>query len=170
MSAYSGQPPIGYTRPKFPGLYWPIRSSPGEPQYLYSLRDIWEFTLTWTLITTGSAHLLVAIWAVLMQFTSATQRRRYLKSPAGRALTQKNRQLYGENPIAETVGWAWLIPLVYIVIGGVEALFAGSVVGVVLGAVYNAGYFKCSTWTCLEWGLINMLVLVVASFRVQGAL
>jgi len=60
--------------------------------------------------------------------------------------------------------------LVYMVTGGLEALLGGSVVGLVLGAVYNAGYFRMSTWTPLLWGVINMLILVVSSFRIQGGL
>lgn len=170
MSDFSGDPPLSYTTPGWPSLYWPIRASVGEPQYLYYFSDIWRYTLYWTLITTGSAHFLVAVWAVLMQFASAVHRRAYLKSPSGMSLTPKNRKLLGENPIAETVGWVWLVPLVYLVLGGLEAFLSGSVVGVILGAVYNAGYFKMSTWTPLFWGIINMLVLVVASFRVQGGL
>ena len=170
MSAFSGNPPLSYTTPGFPSLYWPIRASPGQPKYLYYLSDIWQFTLVWTLITTGLAHGLVLTWAVMMQFASALHRRAYLKSPAGRSLSAKNRKLLGENPISETAGWVWIVPMIYLVIGGLEALLAGGIVGVVLGAVYNAGYFKMSTWTPLFWGVINMLVLVVASFRVQGGL
>jgi Putative transmembrane protein 170 len=170
MSAFSGNPPLSYTTPKFPSLYWPIRASPGEPQYLYYFSDIWRYILNWTLITVSAAHLIVAVWAVLMQFTSAYSRRAYLKSPAGQSLSAKNRKLLGETPISETVGWVWLVPTIYIVLGAAEALMAGSIVGVVLGAVYNAGYFKMSTWTPLLWGVINMLVLVVASFRIQGGL
>ena len=64
----------------------------------------------------------------------------------------------------------WIAPLVYLVIGASEALLAGSLVGLLLGAVYNAGYFRMSTWTPLLWGVINMLVLVVSSFRIQGGL
>ncbi len=170
MSAFSGNPPLSYTIPEFPSLYWPIHASPGDPKYLYYFTNIWRFTLNWTLIATGAAHVLVAIWAVLMQFVSALHRRAYLKSAAGQSLSAKNRKLLGENPVSDTVGWVWLVPLIYFVIGGIEALMAGSIVGVVLGAVYNAGYFKMSTWTPLFWGIINMLVLVVASFRVQGGL
>jgi hypothetical protein len=105
-----------------------------------------------------------------MQFNSASQRRKYLSTPAGRRLGAKNRRLLGEHPIGETLTWVWLVPLVYIVIGGLEALFAGSMIGLILGAVYNAGYFRMSTWTPLIWGIINMLVLVVSSFRIQGGL
>lgn len=169
MTSYS-TPPLSYTTPPFPSLYWPFNINPDEPKYLYSLQDIWRFTLYWTLITVLSSHVIVALWAVLMQFSTAYQRHRYLKSPAGQALTAKNKKLYGANPISDCVMWVWLIPLVYAVFGGLEALLGGSLVGVILGAVYNAGYFRMSTWMPLVWGLVNMLVLVVGSFRIQGGL
>ncbi|KAK4945768.1 hypothetical protein LTR10_015116 [Elasticomyces elasticus] len=167
---YGAGVPSTYKTPKFPALYWPVRAQPGEAQYLYYLSDIYRYTVYWTLITIGSAHICVASWAVLMQFTSAVQRRKYLASPAGRKLGAKNRKLLGENPVGETLGWVWVVPLVYIISGGLEALLAGTMVGLVLGAVYNAGYFAMSTWTPLFWGVINMLVLVVSSFRIQGGL
>jgi len=170
MSAYSGTPPLSYVTPSFPSLYWPIRPGPGEAKFLYYIHDVWKFTLYWTFITTGGAHLIVALWAVAMQYAAAWQRKRYLETDVGRSLTAKNRKLFGENPIAETFGWVWLVPLVYLTIGGIEALMSGSLVGLILGAVYNAGYFKMSTWTPLIWGIVNMLILVVSSFRVQGGL
>jgi hypothetical protein len=170
MSTYGAGVPASYTIPKFPALYWPVRAEPGEAQYLYYLSDIYRYTVYWSLITIESAHFCVASWAVLMQFTSAKQRRRYLASPAGQRLSAKNRRLLGEKPVGETIRWVWTIPLVYMVTGGLEALLGGSVVGLVLGAVYNAGYFRMSTWTPLLWGVINMLILVVSSFRIQGGL
>jgi len=170
MSSFDSGVPRSYTVPDWPGLYYPVRATPGEAQYLYYLSDIYRFVVFWTLICVGAAHLFVAIWAVLMQFRSARLRGAYLRTPVGRKLTLKNRKLLGENPIRETLSWVWLVPLVYIVLGGLEAVFAGSFVGLILGAVYNAGYFKMSTWTPLLWGIINMQVLVVSSFRIQGGL
>ncbi|RMZ91996.1 hypothetical protein DV736_g760, partial [Chaetothyriales sp. CBS 134916] len=169
-NSYSTTAPLSYKTPSFPSLYWPIRASVGEAKYLYHFADIWRFTLCWTLMTVGGAHFLVAAWAVLMQFASALQRRVYLDSGPGRALSPKNRRLFGENPIRQTVGWVWLIPLVYLVIGMAEAFVAGSLVGLILGVMYETGYFRMSTWTPLFWGVINMLMLVVASFKVQGGL
>ncbi len=64
----------------------------------------------------------------------------------------------------------WVVPVVYLAVGVIEALVSGSLVGITLGGVYNAGYFKMATWTPLLWGIVNMLVLVVSSFRVQGGL
>ena len=170
MTTYGAGVPISYKTPGFPSLYWPVHANAGEARYLYFLTDIYRYTLYWTLITIVAAHTCVAAWAVLMQFTSATQRRKYINSPQGKALSTKNRRLLGENPLRETFSWVWLVPLVYIAIGASVALLAGSLVGLVLGAVYNAGYFRMSTWTPLFWGVINMLVLVVSSFRIQGGL
>lgn len=39
-----------------------------------------------------------------------------------------------------------------------------------LGAVYNAGYFSMSTWIPFIWGWINVLVLIISSFTMQGGL
>ena len=64
----------------------------------------------------------------------------------------------------------WVVPLLYGAVGGVEALIAGSLVGLVVGAVYNAGYYKMSTWVPFLWGMINSLVLILSSFRIQGGL
>ena len=170
MTTYGAGVPLSYETPQFPALYWPVHANPGESQYLYFLSDIFRYTLYWTMITIVAAHATVASWAVLMQFSSATRRRKYLNSQQGKALCAKNRQLLGENPLGETLSWVWIVPLIYLVIGASEALLAGSLVGLVLGAVYNAGYFRMSTWTPLLWGVINMLVLVVSSFRIQGGL
>ena len=39
-----------------------------------------------------------------------------------------------------------------------------------LGAVYNAGYFRMSTWIPFVWALVNVLVLILSSFSIQGGL
>ncbi|PYI23637.1 hypothetical protein BO86DRAFT_416485 [Aspergillus japonicus CBS 114.51] len=62
------------------------------------------------------------------------------------------------------------VPAFYLAIGGIEALLAGSIVGLVLGAVYEAGNFRMSTWIPLLWGGINVLVLILSSFPMPGGL
>ncbi|KAF1997148.1 integral membrane protein [Amniculicola lignicola CBS 123094] len=64
----------------------------------------------------------------------------------------------------------WVVPVVYAAIGGLEALVAGSIVGGLLGAVYQAGYFKMSTWIPFVWAFINALVLILSSFAIHGGL
>lgn len=39
-----------------------------------------------------------------------------------------------------------------------------------LGAVYEAGNFRMSTWIPIIWGGINVLVLILSSFPMQGGL
>ncbi|KAM0716521.1 hypothetical protein Q7P37_007966 [Cladosporium fusiforme] len=64
----------------------------------------------------------------------------------------------------------WITPIVFGIIGGIEALIAGSVVGGVIGGVYTAGYFRMSTWIPFSWGIINALILILSSFAIQGGL
>lgn len=157
--------------PPFPSLYWPFHADPGDAQYLDSVSSIWRFTLFWTLITVCSAHFVVALWAMMMQIASAFHRAAYLRDPrVAKRLSGKNRKLLGEHPVKSTLTYVWVIMAVYLAIGAIEAFVAGSLVGVILGALYDAGYFRMSTWTPFIWSIINMLILIVASFRIQGGL
>jgi hypothetical protein len=165
MPTSTTQIPHDYVTPSWPSLYWPIRAAPGEPKYLYYTSDIWRFTLYWTLLSFGAVHISAAGWAVLMQLRSAFARShsRARNAAAGCAGVQG-------SSVKQTLGWVWLVPLVYCVVGGIEAVLAGSVVGLVLGAVYSAGYYRMSTWMPFFWGLVNVLVLILASFSIQGGL
>ena|SRR5579862_1004025 len=91
--------PLDYNTPTFPSLYWPIYPQPGEASYLYYSRDIWRFTLLWTLIVYGAFHITAGLYAVAMQ-----------------ARRTKWRVL-------------WVVPVVYAIMSGVEATMAGSIVG-----------------------------------------
>jgi len=124
--------------PPWPGLYWPLPQNGGQANYLYSSVTIFRFTVLWTLLLFGAAHLACAGYALL----------------------------------AQPQNWkgVWVVPIVYAVVGGLEAFVAGSVVGGLLGGVYNAGYFEMSTWIPFFWALINVLVLVLSSFAMQGGL
>ncbi|OJD18378.1 hypothetical protein AJ78_01622 [Emergomyces pasteurianus Ep9510] len=64
----------------------------------------------------------------------------------------------------------WAVPVVYLLIAGLEGLLAGSVTGLILGAVYEAGNYKMTTWIPFSWAAINTLVLILSSFAIQGGL
>ncbi|KAG9232037.1 hypothetical protein BJ875DRAFT_98495 [Amylocarpus encephaloides] len=134
--------PLGYSTPSFPSLYWPYKAEPGEANYLYHTSDIWRHTLLWTLIIFAVFHAVVAAFAVAMQLGKGEKAWKYV----------------------------WIIPLFYALTAGVEALMAGSIVGLILGAVYSAGYFRMSTWIPFVWALINISILVLSSFSIQGGL
>jgi len=109
---------------------------------LYELDEMWKFTLFWTLILYGLFHLGAVGVAVLMQGGKRMSSWKYL----------------------------WLVPVVYALIAGAEALIAGTLVGLIVGASYLVGGFFMSTWIPFVWGWVNVLVLVVSSFRIQGGL
>ncbi|KFY62100.1 hypothetical protein V496_04734 [Pseudogymnoascus sp. VKM F-4515 (FW-2607)] len=134
--------PLDYVAPPFPSLYWPLDVRPGVANYLYYVKDIWRFTLLWTLIFYAAFHIATATLGVCMQLGK------------------------GRNAFK----WVWGIPIAYAAIAGIEAVLAGSIVGLILGAVYDAGYFRMSTWIPFVWSLINVLVLTLSAFSIQGAL
>jgi hypothetical protein len=39
-----------------------------------------------------------------------------------------------------------------------------------LGAVYQEGYYEMNTWMPAVWGAINLLILIISSFTIQGGL
>ena len=74
---------------------------PGVANYLYYSSDIWRFTLLWTLIIFAVFHMTAAAFALLMQLSKGKRALKYM----------------------------WIIPVVYALIAGIEALLAGSFVG-----------------------------------------
>ncbi|KAJ5218418.1 uncharacterized protein N7498_000517 [Penicillium cinerascens] len=130
--------PINYQTPEFPSLYNPVPWLHKEAYYLYYTKDIWRYTLFWTLIFYAATHLPVA----------------------------------GCTVLTHSRNWSviWLVPLLYSFIAGLEGLIAGSIIGLVLGAVYEAGNFRMSTWVPMIWGGVNVMVLIMTSFPMQGGL
>ena len=112
-----------YRTPPFPSLYWLIGPSDVvEPAYLYHEKDIWRFTLFWTLIIYEATHLLVASYAVTVVWLGG--RSDFLK-------TEKGMEASKAPGISrrKKLKVLWMVPIVYGVVAGVEALLAGSVVG-----------------------------------------
>lgn len=89
--------PNDYTVPEFPSLYWPLPVGVQQAYYLYNPSDIVRFTVYWTLLLAGGIHLIVALWACMIQW--------------------KNWKLI------------WIAPLLFTILGGIEALVSGAIVG-----------------------------------------
>lgn len=87
------------------------------------------------------------------------------------------------------------VGVLYMAVAGIEAVLAGGVVGLMyevffcfdflakkaengtrrliwirLGAIYNAGGFKMSTWIPFVWAWVNLLILIISSFSIHGGL
>ncbi len=112
-----------YKTPPFPSLYWLIGPSDVvHPSYLYHEKDIWRFTLFWTLIIYEAAHLLVATYAVIIVWWGG--RNDFLTTGKG-----KDEKAAGGVGRRKKLKVLWMVPIVYGVVAGIEALLAGSVVG-----------------------------------------
>ncbi|RDA92827.1 hypothetical protein CP533_2868 [Ophiocordyceps camponoti-saundersi (nom. inval.)] len=140
---YPNDPPPGYRTPPFPSLGLPILGdhTPDKRHTLFTVGASWRFTLLWTLVTYAVVHVAV----VLIAFFTHGWKRSSWK-------------------------YTWPFPIIYLIVAGIEAVFAGSVVGLMLGAIYRAGYHAMNTWIPFVWGLINVLVLIVSSFSFSGGL
>ncbi|KAL8414905.1 hypothetical protein RB594_005930 [Gaeumannomyces avenae] len=113
-----------------------------QPGHLYYLTDIVRHTTLWTL----SIFILVHLGA------------------AGLALTMHLGKRWSNWK------YVWVVPIGYTLVAGSEAVLSGSIVGFILGVVYRSGPFVMSTWVPFTWGWINVLVLIISSFSIQGGL
>lgn len=95
-------PPANYTTPRFPSLNVKDLSDPTtDKRYtLFYIEDVWYFTVLWTLIMFWAFHL----GAVLIAFFT-----------------------HGWNK--SSWKYLWAVPVIYMVMAGLEALLAGTVVG-----------------------------------------
>lgn len=65
--------------------------------------------------------------------------------------------------------WSILIVAVFTSLGAITGLLAGTIMGLALSVLYQAGEFRMTTWIAMLWGLIHTLLLVVSSFSTSTA-
>lgn len=136
--------PEGYTTPSFPSLYWLIGPKKVvNPRYLYRLQDVWRFTLFWMIIIFEAAHLAAAAYAVAIIWWGGRKQRSGLgmgrtksvgvaTEPAqqtGREEMERKSKAAKPGMKGTGISGMWIVPLVYGVVAGVEAVLAGSVIG-----------------------------------------
>ncbi|KAF8328353.1 uncharacterized protein EI90DRAFT_3064954 [Cantharellus anzutake] len=134
-------PPKGYVTPPFPSLHNPsqdFRNRRNSPQLYYS-KDIFFFTLYWTLIMYAATYGLCGLWAAVISCRSSRRK--------------------GRSPVP-----ALLLLLLFLSVGGVSAVLGSAVVGYVLAAVYSVGYFTMSTWVPFLWALVQTLITIMGSY------
>ncbi|VUC32220.1 unnamed protein product [Clonostachys rosea] len=143
MQRSAPQPPESYHTPPFPSLNVETiyDKTPDRRFTLYYIGDIWRFTVVWTLVFFALFHLAAVVIAI---FTH------------GRKISSWK--------------YLWAVPFVYLTVAAIEAVLSGSLVGLVLGAVYGAGYYEMNTWIPCTWGFICVLILIISSFSIQGGL
>lgn len=117
---------------------------------------IWKFTFYWTLIlmsATFEACAALAMFALLLARGAA--RRRDAAANAGRRSKFRVRR---RPPFYLLL----LFPVAMGAIATFVSLVSGTVVGFALAAVYSAGGFSMSTWVPFMWGMIQVVVLIIA--------
>ncbi|RKP24080.1 hypothetical protein SYNPS1DRAFT_6003, partial [Syncephalis pseudoplumigaleata] len=58
----------------------------------------------------------------------------------------------------------WAPPLLFGVLGALGAIIGGTLAGIILGAIYDAGYFRMSPWVPFMWGLAQALITIISSY------
>ena len=117
--------PENYKTPSFPSLYWLVGpASLVQPRFLYHVRDIWRFTLFWTIIIFEAVHLLAGTYAVVIVWWAGRNRLH-----DGKENMDERTSKRGDEKSLKQIKVLWVVPIVYGVVAGVEAVLAGSVVG-----------------------------------------
>jgi hypothetical protein len=125
--ALPNTPPKDYKTPRFPSLnVQTLYDTTDDKQFtLFYILDVWRFTLLWTLIIYACFHMGAVLVAM---FTHGWKKSswRYL----------------------------WAIPVIYLVMAGLEAVMAGSIVGLL--SVFSF-HHKMSANKALGWALSTLL-------------
>lgn len=67
----------------------------------------------------------------------------------------------------KALGGLWILTT-YVLVAGMQATVAGSLVGLMLGAVYRAGLFGMTTWIPFVWGAVQIIYMVVRSYSMMN--
>lgn len=125
--ALPNTPPKDYKTPRFPSLnVQTLYDTTDNKQFtLFYILDVWRFTLLWTLIIYAVFHMGAVLVAM---FTHGWKKSswRYL----------------------------WAIPVIYLVMAGLEAVMAGSIVGLLSVFLFHN---KMCTNKALGWALSTLL-------------
>ncbi|CEG64087.1 hypothetical protein RMATCC62417_01123 [Rhizopus microsporus] len=135
--------------PSWPSLYWPFQRGynplvmvADKEHSLYYINDIWRFTMIWSLLFSLVVYLPAGVWAFMM----------FAKS--------------------RTLNWYTLmmIPFLFVIGGAIASFVIGSIIGVAIAIVYNAGFFVMSTWIPFLWALIHILIVIIGSYSTITAI
>ncbi|KAJ3070767.1 hypothetical protein HDU98_006225 [Podochytrium sp. JEL0797] len=123
---------------KFTGDGGGIGAILGGSEGLTSRHKMLEFTLLWTLVAFGVAFGIAGLVAAV-------------------GSVREGRPVVG------------LILLLFVVgFGLVTALISGSVVGLLVGSIYEVGGFTMALWVPAGWAVIQTLVVIISSFAEIG--
>lgn len=173
--------PIGYQRPAFPSLFWPL----GEPSkefnnsFLYYFKDIWMFTVAWSMIfmtgiyTVAAGMLLISHYIGLYQHPTYRKDDERIDGPDNIELCDLNYSHLGipinqhnfvNSLLADNTKMLVYTIIAYILVGAFQGFFAGSIVGVLIAAIYHSTQFKVTTWIPFVYSIIIALYNISSAY------
>lgn len=187
-------PPVGYKRPNFPALYFPLGTHKYdyESSFLYKFQDIWMFTTVWTVIWMTGLYLGCSIIILLTHYFILGQNikcKNNINNNGNDQLSvdEQNNDLqivnvddFKDNPtyksyftssiISGNKNTVFITAFGYIIVGAFQGFLSGSVVGIVLGAIYDAAQFRMTTWIPFVFSLVITLYNIASAypFTVRG--
>lgn len=177
--------PIGYETPSFPSLYWPLGrfSDDFHSSFLYYTKDIWEFTTVWTIIFMTGIYTASACLFLITHYIGSSRHPTFKSDEAGNDPRNHNFALHemNYNHLYQTTMSTYqhyfvnslfagnrkiliFTVFAYIVIGAFQGFVAGSVVGVLIAAIYDSAQFKVTTWIPFVYSLIITLYNIADSY------
>lgn len=138
--------PIGYIVPSFPSLFWPIGPSRSSylNSFLYYSWDIWRFTVFWSLLLSGSLYGIVGLMAAASSFMNK----------------YRHNLEFGASGLATCI----FIIILYVFAGLLKGFIGGTIIGIILAAIYQAGSLTMSTWIPFTWAVAQVLYDIISSY------
>jgi hypothetical protein len=181
-------PPVGYQRPPFPSLYWPLGPLAEEfnAAFLYSFEDIWYFTTAWTMVLMTGLYTGAAILFLLTHYFGMYRHPSYnFKTNQDNShMNNENIELHNMNYnhiyqrtistyqhyfvnvfSTGSIKIKIITTCMYIIVGAFQGLFIGSIIGVLIAAVYVAAQFKATTWVPFIYALIAVLYNIANAYQ-----
>ncbi|KAK9462905.1 uncharacterized protein V1516DRAFT_662936 [Lipomyces oligophaga] len=62
-----------------------------------------------------------------------------------------------------------IVVAISMIIAFVESVVSGSIIGAILGLIYNAGSFTMSTWIPFVWAVVLVLTVIMTSYSMTAA-
>lgn len=178
--------PIGYETPSFPSLYWPLGPSADNfhSSFLYHTKDVWEFTTVWTMIFMTGVYTASACLILITHYVGSYRNPLFQEDEVkADSHCENNVELHEINynhiyePTKSTYHHYFVNPMLsankkvliftaftYIIIGAFQGFVAGSIVGVLIAAIYNAAQFKVTTWIPFVYSLVITLYNIASSY------
>ncbi|KZV98774.1 hypothetical protein EXIGLDRAFT_831990 [Exidia glandulosa HHB12029] len=156
--------------PRFPSLYDPKREAQADYALTHGLtlqhsRDVYRFTLYWSLILLIPLFVVPGFWALGMIARALWHRERRGKTGAGTLSGHFVRKIQATVERTKLLMLAAaVVPLAFAVVGAFLAVVLSVCIAYLLVGIYVVTGFHMSTWIPFIWSLMQTLFVVLGSY------